>query len=149
MNAGAEPFRSARASSKSQYQFVVQGLEPDLRTSGPQKLNDAMAADRAYFTDVTSDLQNNALQAQLVVDRDKAASLGIDADVLRSTLYGGFGSAADFDDLRLDRQLRGDHGARSADRLVARTAGHQGGGPPTAPWCRSAPSPVSNAPPAR
>ena len=51
-----------------------------------------MAADRAYFTDVSSDLQNNAAQAQLVIDRDKAASLGITADVLRSTLYGGFGA---------------------------------------------------------
>ena len=81
----------ARASN-SQYQFVVQSLDQDLMNEWAQKLNDAMAADRAYFTDVSSDLQNNAAQAQLVIDRDKAASLGITADVLRSTLYGGFGA---------------------------------------------------------
>ena len=57
-----------------------------------QKLDDAMAATGRIFTDVTTDLQNNALQATLVVDRDKAASLGITADVLRSTLYAGFGT---------------------------------------------------------
>ncbi|HEY4191449.1 MAG TPA: efflux RND transporter permease subunit, partial [Mesorhizobium sp.] len=42
--------------------------------------------------DVTNDLQNNALQATLVVDRDKAANLGVDTDTLRSSLYGGFGT---------------------------------------------------------
>ncbi|TIX36591.1 MAG: efflux RND transporter permease subunit, partial [Mesorhizobium sp.] len=52
----------------------------------------AMAADHSAFTDVTNDLQNNALQASLVVDRDKAATLGIDTDTLRSSLYGGFGT---------------------------------------------------------
>ena len=81
----------ARASA-SQYQFVVQSLNQDLMNQWAGKLNDAMTADRAYFTDVSSDLQNSAAQAQLVIDRDKAASLGITTDVLRSTLYGGFGA---------------------------------------------------------
>ena len=44
------------------------------------------------FADVNSDLQINATQATLVVDRDKASSLGISAGQLRSTLYSGFGS---------------------------------------------------------
>jgi HAE1 family hydrophobic/amphiphilic exporter-1 len=71
---------------------VVQSLDTGQADIWAQKLDDAMAADHAMFTDVTSDLQNNALQATLVVDRDKAASLGIDTDTLRSSLYGGFGT---------------------------------------------------------
>jgi HAE1 family hydrophobic/amphiphilic exporter-1 len=79
-------------SSASQYQLVVQSLDQDQMNQWAQKLNDAVGTDRRFFTDVTSDLQNNALQARLVIDRDKAANLGITADVLRSTLYSGFGS---------------------------------------------------------
>ncbi|PWK63738.1 efflux RND transporter permease subunit [Aminobacter sp. AP02] len=81
----------ARASA-SQYQLVVQSLDEKLMNQWAEKLTDAMTADRTVFADVSSDLQNNALQAQLVIDRDKASSLGITADVLRSTLYGGFGT---------------------------------------------------------
>ncbi|RWM23364.1 MAG: efflux RND transporter permease subunit [Mesorhizobium sp.] len=81
----------ARASA-SAYQLVVQSLDIGAADSWAQKLTDAMAADHAAFTDVTNDLQNNALQASLVVDRDKAATLGVDTDTLRSSLYGGFGT---------------------------------------------------------
>ncbi|MGO4666828.1 efflux RND transporter permease subunit [Bosea sp. 2RAB26] len=80
----------ARA-SKSQYQLVVQGLDQTQMNDWALKLADAMSQDRATFTDVTTDLQNNALQATLVIDRDKANSLQIGADTLRSTLYSGFG----------------------------------------------------------
>jgi HAE1 family hydrophobic/amphiphilic exporter-1 len=78
-------------SSKSQYQLVVQGLDQGLMNDWSVKLADAMTQDRATFTDVTTDLQNSALEATLVVDRDKANQLKIGSDVLRSTLYSGFG----------------------------------------------------------
>src|SRR5262249_15916431 len=52
---------------------------------------DAMAGD-SHFADVNSDLQVNATEATLVIDKDKANSLGISAERLRSTLYSGFGS---------------------------------------------------------
>ncbi|WP_378946081.1 efflux RND transporter permease subunit [Mesorhizobium sp. ANAO-SY3R2] len=78
--------------SASQYQLVVQGLNEGEMNQWAQKLYEAMSADKAYFTDVSTDLQINAQQANLVVDRDKAASLGVTADVLRATLYGGFGT---------------------------------------------------------
>ncbi|RWD70237.1 efflux RND transporter permease subunit [Mesorhizobium sp.] len=84
--------RLGSRSSASAYQLVVQGLDTKQTDVWAQKLNDAMAADHTMFTDVTSDLQNNALQASLVIDRDKAAQLGIDTDTLRSALYGGFGT---------------------------------------------------------
>ena len=55
------------------------------------RLADAMSRDRSAFVDVTTDLQDNALQATVIVDRDKANALGIGSDILRSTLYSGFG----------------------------------------------------------
>lgn len=78
-------------SSKSQYQFVVQGIERDELYDWATRLGDRMGRDSA-FTDVSSDLQNTALQARVVIDRDKARQLGITAEQLRSTLYTGFGS---------------------------------------------------------
>ena len=56
------------------------------------RLADSMGQAPAFFTDVTTDLQNNALQASVIVDRDKAYNLGIGADTFRSTLYSGFGT---------------------------------------------------------
>ncbi|MGH0224842.1 efflux RND transporter permease subunit [Sinorhizobium meliloti] len=79
-------------SSASQYQLVVQSLDQAAMNEWADKLTHAMRADRAFFTDINTDLENDAPQARLVIDRDKAASLGITADVLRLTLYGGFGS---------------------------------------------------------
>jgi HAE1 family hydrophobic/amphiphilic exporter-1 len=78
--------------SKSQYQFVVQGLNKAELDRWSIKLADAMTQDTGHFTGVASDLQNTALQASVTIDRDKARALGINADQLRSTLYTGFGA---------------------------------------------------------
>ncbi|MBD9544934.1 efflux RND transporter permease subunit [Ensifer sp. ENS04] len=78
--------------SASQYQLVLQSLDQPLMNEWAQKLHDAMSADRAFFTDVNSDLQINAPQTRLVVDLDKAATLGVNASELRTTLYGSFGT---------------------------------------------------------
>ncbi|MCO5092797.1 efflux RND transporter permease subunit [Bosea sp. (in: a-proteobacteria)] len=83
--------RIGARSSKSQYQLVVQGLDQQLMNGWALRLADAMSRDRSTFVDVTTDLQDNALQATVVVDRDKANALGIGSDILRSTLYSGFG----------------------------------------------------------
>ncbi|MEN3930238.1 efflux RND transporter permease subunit [Microvirga sp. W0021] len=83
---------SGGRSSSSMYQYVLQGLNyTDLYEWAP-RVTEKMRADRANFVDVVSDLQNNALQATLVIDKDKAKTLGIEADRLRSTLYSGFGT---------------------------------------------------------
>jgi hydrophobic/amphiphilic exporter-1 (mainly G- bacteria), HAE1 family len=95
INANMNPVQNlsvgARQSS-SAYQIVVQAINKTQMNDWSQKLVDAMTADKAFYQDVATDLQNNALQASLVIDRDKAASLGISAEVLRSTLYAGFGA---------------------------------------------------------
>jgi HAE1 family hydrophobic/amphiphilic exporter-1 len=78
-------------SSRAEYQFVMQTLDRPQLYEWSQKMADAMSRD-PNFADVNSDLQINATQATLIVDRDKASSLGISAEQLRSTLYSGFGS---------------------------------------------------------
>jgi HAE1 family hydrophobic/amphiphilic exporter-1 len=78
-------------SSRSEYQFVMQSVRRDEMRDWARKMTEAMAADR-HFTDVNNDLQDGAIQVTLHVDRDKAASLGINADQIRATLYSGFGS---------------------------------------------------------
>ncbi len=83
--------RIGARSSKSEYQLVVQGLDQEQMNDWATRLADAMRQDRAAFLDVNTDLQNNALQATVVIDKDKADQLGIGSDVLRSTLYSGFG----------------------------------------------------------
>ena len=78
-------------SSRAEYQFVMQSLDRPQLYEWSQKMADAMGRD-PHFADVNSDLQINATQATLIVDKDKASSLGISAEQLRSTLYSGFGS---------------------------------------------------------
>jgi HAE1 family hydrophobic/amphiphilic exporter-1 len=70
----------------------MQGLDQQQLFDWSTKMADAMGQDPAHFADISSDLQNNATQATLIVDRDKANLLGVGADVLRSTLYSGFGA---------------------------------------------------------
>ena len=43
------------------------------------------------FRDVTSDAQLRALQAQLNIDRDRANTLGVSVDAIRSALFSAFG----------------------------------------------------------
>ncbi|MBY5771497.1 efflux RND transporter permease subunit [Rhizobium leguminosarum] len=79
----------------SQYQLVVQALSADQTNLWAGKIQAAMRKDR-LFTDVTSDAQNNALQANIVIDTERAAAYGIDNDTLRTALqesFSGFAAA--------------------------------------------------------
>lgn len=78
-------------SSRSEYQFVMQSTRKAELYEWSEKMTQSMASDPA-FADVNNDLENNAIQITLHIDKDKAASLGINADQIRSTLYSGFGS---------------------------------------------------------
>jgi HAE1 family hydrophobic/amphiphilic exporter-1 len=77
----------------SQYQLVIQALSADQTNLWAGKIQDAMSHD-SRFVDVTSDAQNNALQANIVVDTEKAASFGINDSELRTTLQESFGGYA-------------------------------------------------------
>ncbi|NZD59841.1 efflux RND transporter permease subunit [Rhizobium sp. WYCCWR 11290] len=77
----------------SQYQLVVQALSADQTNLWAGKIQAAMRKDR-LFTDVTSDAQNNALQANIVIDTERAAAYGIDNATLRTTLQESFSGYA-------------------------------------------------------
>jgi HAE1 family hydrophobic/amphiphilic exporter-1 len=83
--------RIGGVSSKSQYQFVVQGIDRNELVGWANKLTDTMSRDH-LFADVATDLQANALQANVVIDSAKASLLGITADQLRNSLYDAFGT---------------------------------------------------------
>jgi hydrophobic/amphiphilic exporter-1 (mainly G- bacteria), HAE1 family len=87
-----QDIRIGGRSSRSQYQYVVQAVDRNLLYQWSQKIEAAMAADHAHFADVSTDLEDNALQANVVVDQQKAALLGITAAQLRDTLYDAFGT---------------------------------------------------------
>ncbi|MFP3542280.1 efflux RND transporter permease subunit [Rhizobium sp. SIMBA_035] len=75
----------------SQYQLIVQALNADTTNLWAGKMVTALRQD-SRFTDVTTDAQNNALQANIVIDSEKAAAFGIDNDLLRTTLQEAFSS---------------------------------------------------------
>ena len=76
--------------SPTQYQYVLQDLDPlELRT-WTQRLLDALRHD-ATFADVASDQQDEGLQMAIRVDRAAAARYGVTMNVIDNMLYDAFG----------------------------------------------------------
>jgi HAE1 family hydrophobic/amphiphilic exporter-1 len=78
-------------SSRSQYQFTMQGSDIGVLYPAAQRLLDA-AQQSPLLQDVTSDLQLNNPQIDIQIDRARAAALGVTADAIESTLYDAYGS---------------------------------------------------------
>ncbi len=76
--------------SKARYQYILQSVQADELYGWADKLQERLRAD-PLFRDVTSDAQLRALQAQLHVDRERANTLGVPIDAVRSALYSAFG----------------------------------------------------------
>ncbi|CAM8652202.1 AcrB Cation/multidrug efflux pump [Comamonadaceae bacterium] len=76
--------------SKAQYQYILQSIRADELSTWAQKLQEKLRSD-PMFRDVTSDSQLRGLQAQLKIDRDRANSLGVSVDSIRSALFSAFG----------------------------------------------------------
>ncbi|WP_109110381.1 efflux RND transporter permease subunit [Azospirillum sp. TSO35-2] len=76
--------------SKSLYQYTIQALDLDELYQWSAKLEQSLRG-IAILQDVTSDLQLNNPQAYVHIDREKAATLGVGVDLVRSTLYSAFG----------------------------------------------------------
>jgi HAE1 family hydrophobic/amphiphilic exporter-1 len=84
LNIGARP-------SKSLYQYTLQaGDLAELFRFAP--LVDQAIRKLPGLQDISSDLQIRSPQAILKVDQEKAATLGLTADQIRTTLYDSFGS---------------------------------------------------------
>jgi len=77
--------------SKAQYQYILQSVRADELNGWALKLQDKMRPDVGLFRDVTSDSQLRGLQASLKIDRDRANTLGVSIDSVRSALYSAFG----------------------------------------------------------
>jgi HAE1 family hydrophobic/amphiphilic exporter-1 len=76
--------------SKSRYQYTLQSVSADALGDWANKYLERLRND-PDFRDVTSDSQNRGLQAQLNIDRDKAATLGVAMADVRTALYASFG----------------------------------------------------------
>ena len=76
--------------SKSRFQYVMKSVNASELQDSADKLM-AMMRPAPMFRDVTSDSQLKGLQAQVNIDRDKANSLGVNIQDIRTALYTAFG----------------------------------------------------------
>lgn len=76
--------------SKSSYEFTIQGPDTGLLYSEADKLQQQIAK-LPMIQDVTSDAQLKNPRVRLIIDRDKAAALQVNAQQIESALYQGFG----------------------------------------------------------
>ena len=76
--------------SKAQFQYILQSVKADELNVWASKLQEKMRAD-PVFRDVTSDAQLRGLQAQIKIDRDRANTLGVSIEGVRTALFNAFG----------------------------------------------------------
>ncbi len=76
--------------SRTQYQFSLEDADPKELATWTAKLV-AKLKTLPELRDVATDQQNQAAQANLVIDRDTASRLGVSASAIDNTLYDAFG----------------------------------------------------------
>ena len=76
--------------SRTQYQFTLEDADPKELASWTAKLV-AKLKTLPELRDVATDQQNQAAQANLVIDRDTASRMGVTASAIDNTLYDAFG----------------------------------------------------------
>jgi HAE1 family hydrophobic/amphiphilic exporter-1 len=77
--------------SKSLYQFTLQSTDIDALYQNATAMERKMG-EMPELADVTSDLQVKNPQVRVDIDRDRAASLGVDAQQVESALYDAYGA---------------------------------------------------------
>ncbi|MYN24911.1 efflux RND transporter permease subunit [Duganella levis] len=78
-------------SSKSTYQYTLQAVTPgDLNQWAKRLMDELKRGD--VLVGVNSDAQYDGMDAQLHVDREQAATLGVDMATVRNTLYAAYGT---------------------------------------------------------
>jgi multidrug efflux pump len=86
----AQDIRVGGRQGNAQYQYTMQGATlPELNEWGP-RVTTALQGE-PQLTDVNSDQQDKGLEANLVIDRDTAARLGLTVSQIDNTLYDAFG----------------------------------------------------------
>jgi hydrophobic/amphiphilic exporter-1 (mainly G- bacteria), HAE1 family len=76
--------------SKAQFQYILQSVQASEINEWAQRLQEKMRLN-PMFRDVTSDSQLRGLQASLKIDRDRANTLGVAIDGVRTALFSAFG----------------------------------------------------------
>ncbi|MDL2279739.1 MdtB/MuxB family multidrug efflux RND transporter permease subunit [Desulfovibrio sp. OttesenSCG-928-G11] len=76
--------------TRTQYQFNLEALDLETLRAWTPRLVEALSR-RNEVADVASDLQAGGRQAYLIIDRDRASSLGVSASAVDSALYSAFG----------------------------------------------------------
>ena len=76
--------------SRTQYQFNLEALSQDVLDQWAPRLVRELSA-RPEVADVASDLLTKGRQAYLVIDRERASSLGVSTSAIDSALYSAFG----------------------------------------------------------
>jgi hydrophobe/amphiphile efflux-1 (HAE1) family protein len=77
-------------SSKSQFEFTIQGTDIDQMYREAAKF-ERLVTKLPAVQDVTSDLQMKSPRVNLVIDRDKAATMQLSADQIENALYMAYG----------------------------------------------------------
>jgi HAE1 family hydrophobic/amphiphilic exporter-1 len=77
--------------TKSRYQYILQSVGFEGINEWSNKVTEKMRADPEIFRDITTDSQLKGLQAQIDIDRDKAASAGVSVADIRNALYSAYG----------------------------------------------------------
>lgn len=76
--------------SFSQYQYTINATKPEDVAEWTNALIDKLK-NSSIISDLSSDLQMEALQTSIIIDRDTAARLGISAQMINDALYDSFG----------------------------------------------------------
>ena len=76
--------------SRTQYQFNLEALSQDVLDQWAPRLVRELSA-RPEVADVASDLLTKGRQAYLMIDRERASSLGVSTSAIDSALYSAFG----------------------------------------------------------
>src|SRR5207245_5749080 len=77
--------------TKSLYQFTLQSPDTQALYQATPRLEARLRALRE-LQDVTSDLQIKSPQVNVVIDRDKASTLGVSAEQIEDALFDAYGN---------------------------------------------------------
>jgi len=77
--------------SRTEFQYSLEDPNQTELATYTRKMVEALSKEKSVVTDVASDLQDQGLGAQLVIDRDTAARMGIAMADVDNTLYDAFG----------------------------------------------------------
>uniref|UniRef100_UPI0040472E3C efflux RND transporter permease subunit n=1 Tax=Polynucleobacter sp. TaxID=2029855 RepID=UPI0040472E3C len=77
--------------TKSRYQYILQSVGFEGINEWSTKVTEKMRSEPGIFRDITTDSQLKGLQAQIDIDREKAASAGVTVADIRNALYSAYG----------------------------------------------------------